>query len=151
MKTRYQILINKFVIFLTLAFILSMPLGAHAQQPYDCGSLTADSPPQLHQIVCPVARVFNLLLFAAGVVLVVMLAYGGIKISSALGDPKGFEAGKQTLTYAIIGVACVLGVFVILNIVMSLLGINYGILDVFGNLQHAIQEVGIGLGLYSQL
>jgi len=49
-----------------------------------------------------------------GIAAFVMLLFGGFKILTSGGNPDNLEAGKQTLTYALIGIAvATLGFFII--------------------------------------
>jgi hypothetical protein len=52
-------------------------------------------------------NIISSLLFIAGIALFIMLVVGGVKFITSGGDPKGLEAAKKTLTYAIGGVILV--------------------------------------------
>jgi hypothetical protein len=52
-------------------------------------------------------NIISSLLFIAGIALFIMLVVGGIKFITSGGDPKGLEAAKKTLTYAIGGIVLV--------------------------------------------
>jgi len=114
----------------TLLLIVVSLFLANPSYAIDCStSLSLDAnadPPKMSQIVCPFLRVFNFIILAAGVAFTVMIVYGGIKISTAVGDPKAMEQGKQTWVYAVIGVAVVLGFFTIFFIILGLLGAGGG-------------------------
>lgn len=82
------------------------------------------SAPDLVQIVCPILRVYNFLILASGVVLIGMIAIGGIRLSMSLGDPKGFQSASRTWTFTLWGVGLVLGSFLILRILNATLGLG---------------------------
>lgn len=79
--------------------------------------------------------------YVAGGVLVIMVAYGVVKSSMALGDPRGLEGAKQTWTYAIYGFFIIMGVYIILSIAASVFGVSFNPL---GGLGGALQEL-VGL------
>ncbi|OGC39070.1 hypothetical protein A3K42_00680 [candidate division WWE3 bacterium RBG_13_37_7] len=78
----------------------------------------------LATIVCPVARGLNVLIWASGVIFAIFIVYSAIKLSMAAGDPKGFDAAKNTLMYAIIGFGIVLGFFVIFQLASGIFGLS---------------------------
>ncbi len=51
------------------------------------------------------ANTLQIIVSLAGLSLFVMLCVGGFRYLTSGGDPKGAESGKQTMTYAIIGMA----------------------------------------------
>lgn len=111
-------------------------------------AITSDDPPSIARIFCPLIKVINFLVFSASLVFGIMLGYGGIKMSLALGDPKGFEGAKMTMTYAVMGLAVVLGFFVILNIASAMFGYNLVSPDnitntFFGNMNALLEMIGI--------
>ena len=103
--------------------------------------------PTPDQIVCPFMRVINTLVLSSGAMFVIMILFGAIKLSMAMGDPKGFDAAKGTMTWAVIGFLIVVGVFVILTIVTKIFGIDAGILDPFQLIQDKIQKLMTDLGI----
>lgn len=76
------------------------------------------------EILCPLVRVFNLLVIVSVIIAIIYVGYGGIKASMALGDAKGYAAAKQTWIYALYGMGVVLLFFVIILIMDRLLGIG---------------------------
>lgn len=104
-------------------------LGQNVAYAVDCthfdASVQSGNAPNPTDLLCPFSRIINGFLLVAGVVFVIIVVYGGIKLSMSFGDPKAFEGGKTTWTYAVIGFAVVLGFFVILLIVMGVLGITH--------------------------
>lgn len=83
-----------------------------------------DDAPHPLALVCIVARIVNVLLLSSGAVFVIVIIYGGIKLSIAQGDPKALEAGKDTLTQGVIGFLVILFLFALLYIGGNLLGVT---------------------------
>lgn len=109
---------DKILIFLT---ILLLGVGDIAYSLDYEG--TADDPTPTDFLV-PIARIFNLMLMVAGGALIIMLLYGAIKLSMALGKPMEFQGAQKTFTYAIVGFAIVAGFFAIWLIITNALGIS---------------------------
>lgn len=68
--------------------------------------------------------VINILLFVAFVAALVFLIYGGIRWIISGGDKEGTAKAKGTVTAALIGLAIVLGSWILVNIVLGLFGIT---------------------------
>lgn len=66
-----------------------------------------------------VKTIVNTALFIAFVAALVYLIYGGIKWIMSAGDKDGTKAAKDAVTAALIGLAVVLGSWVLLNIVIQ--------------------------------
>lgn len=112
------------VLVFTAVFTLNLN---NAYAAVDCnasGSLIGDEPPSLEMLVCPIVRVFNMIILLVGVVLIIMIIYGAIKLALSLGDPKGLESAKATWVHAGIGLGIVLGFWGILTILMNRFGIT---------------------------
>lgn len=75
-------------------------------------------------IIDPIKRAFNVFLFLSGGVFIGVIFLAVFKFLTAQGDPKGIQGGKNTLTYAVMGLLVVIGVFAINMIVASILGIE---------------------------
>mgnify|MGYP001617520286 CR=1 FL=1 len=66
----------------------------------------------------------SLLLLIAAVLAIIFLLLGGIRWITSAGDPKGVEAARKQITYAIIGLIVAFLGFIIVNIVGDFLGFN---------------------------
>lgn len=88
-----------------------------------------DIPPDPQQIICPLLRIYNASILIVGVVLIGIIAIGGIKLAMSLGDPKGYQMATKTWTYALWGLAVVLGSFFILRILDYTLGLGLNFLS----------------------
>jgi hypothetical protein len=112
-------------LLLTLSLFFNFSYASAATVAgYCAGSVLVNdaNPPSIAGLICPIVRIFNLLILASGLVFAMMIGYGSIKLSMALGDPKGFDAAKMTLFYAFLGFGVVLGSFTILSILSGFLG-----------------------------
>lgn len=87
-----------------------------------------DNGPQPWQILCPLLRFLNFAIVVAGIVFAVMIAYGAIKISLSLGDPKAYAGAWRNMWFAILGVFVVLGAYGIIRILSSVFGLNINFL-----------------------
>lgn len=64
----------------------------------------------------------NILMFVAFVAALVFLVIGGIKWILSGGDKEGATKAKETITSALIGLAVVLGAWILINIVLNFFG-----------------------------
>lgn len=64
-------------------------------------------------------RVINLLLFAGGLIAVVMVIIGGIRYITSGGDPNSLTAAKNTVMYALIGLVIVMLSYALVNFVVT--------------------------------
>jgi hypothetical protein len=67
-----------------------------------------------------VQYVIRVLLYFSGAVAVIALLIGGYQMLTAGGNPKRYEAGKNTVKYALIGVVLIVLAFVIVTTVVNL-------------------------------
>lgn len=68
-----------------------------------------------------VLAIVNWLLFAVGVISVIMLIVGGIKYATSAGDSNKVTSAKNTIMYAIIGLAVAVLAFAIVGFVVNTL------------------------------
>ena len=66
-----------------------------------------------------IPRLINLMLFIVGILAVIMLIWGGIKYATSAGDSNKVTAAKNTILYAVIGLAVAVLAFAIVNFVVS--------------------------------
>ena len=67
-------------------------------------------------------NIINALLFVIGLASVVMLIVGGVKYTLSAGDQKAVTDAKNTILYAIVGLAIAFLAYAIVNWVLSTLG-----------------------------
>jgi hypothetical protein len=129
---------KKSFIFLFLAsnFVFTFAQGC---------SLGGDGAPDPSSIACILSNIISIAIGVAGAIFVAMIAYGAIKLSMALGDPKGYAGAISTWQYALIGVGAVVGVYGILSIVGKLVGVDFSPGSLSGRLQGAINTLFLSL------
>jgi hypothetical protein len=69
-------------------------------------------------------KILNVAVELAVVVLFIFLVIGGFKFITSGGDPKATESAKNTLTYAILGLVLLIGIWLILNFIQYFTGIQ---------------------------
>jgi len=67
-------------------------------------------------------RITNTILYAVGIISVVMLIYGGLRYIISGGDSKKVTDAKNTIMYAIIGLIIAILSYAIVNFVISAIG-----------------------------
>jgi hypothetical protein len=72
--------------------------------------------------------IIGVLFSVAGIILFIMLIVGGVNFMTSGGDPKGLEAAKKTLTYALVGMLLVALGYLVLVFVSDFTG-NTNILN----------------------
>lgn len=68
--------------------------------------------------------IINLFLIIVMALAVIYLVLGGIRWITSGGDPKGIEAARKQITFAVIGVVIVVLAYFIVNFVGDFLGAN---------------------------
>jgi len=72
-------------------------------------------------------------LFAgAGLLLLLFLLYGGLSLMLSRGDPKAVQAAKDKITGAVVGFVIVFAAYWIVQIVITLLGLQTKVGGTFG-------------------
>ena len=65
-------------------------------------------------------QMVNMMLFAVGILSVIMLIYGGLRYILSNGDSKKVDAAKNTILYAIVGLIIAMLSYAIINFIISL-------------------------------
>lgn len=66
-----------------------------------------------------VKKVVNVMLYAIGIIAVVMIIFGGIKYSTSAGDSSKVTSAKNTLLYAVVGLVVAIFAYAIVNWVFT--------------------------------
>src|SRR3990172_10176585 len=103
------------------------------------------------QILCPVVSILNVAIYAAGVVFMVMVVYGGIKLSIAFGDPKAFAAAKSTWVWAFAGFGLIIGSISLLFIVTNMFGVPFDILRPVDGMAWSLAQIMCVAGITDNL
>ena len=91
-----------------------------------------DESSDLLDLVDVIARIFTIALSSAGAFFIVFVILAAYKFATSQGDPKAYAGAKQSLTYAVMGFLVVLGLFVINNIIVDIIGLDSMLGDVNG-------------------
>lgn len=81
------------------------------------------------EIGAALPQILNILLFVAFIAALVFLIYGGIRWILSGGDKEGTAKAKGTVTSALVGLAIVLGSWLLVNIVLGLFGLSTTSID----------------------
>ena len=67
-----------------------------------------------------IKTIINGIIFAVGMVAVVMIILGGVSYATSQGDPGKVKKGKDTIMYGIIGLVISILAFAIINFVLNM-------------------------------
>lgn len=81
-----------------------------------------EHPAELSDIVGIIRNLIKLLAPAAAIALFIMLLYGGYQFLTSGGDPKATAQARNTLTYAMLGIILVVGVWLTLALIQAVTG-----------------------------
>jgi hypothetical protein len=74
-----------------------------------------------------ITRALPYLFSIAGIILFIMLMWGGFEVFFGATDPKSAESGKQRITNALVGFGLLFSVYWIAQILQVLFGISLGV------------------------
>jgi hypothetical protein len=117
------------LLFLSLFLFLFLPQSALAQwgcEDPDTGVVTI----KCFEVVFK--KILNYAVELAVAVLFIMLIIGGFRYITSGGDPKATASAGQTITYAILGLVLLIGIWLILNFIQYFTGINITIFRIGG-------------------
>ena len=108
-------------LLVTLFFVISLSVvPVHAGY---CDDIDLDNPNPVH-LICPIVRFVNVFLMFGGVVLLIMIVWGAIKLSMSFGDAKGLAGAQLSWTWMVVGFFILVGFFLVYVIIVNLLGIK---------------------------
>lgn len=121
-------LLNSLFLLLLIFFSVAPLFPAHAQEPFTkpClgpSSYAADVP-TIQGLECLVANVLASAITVIGIVAFVMFLIGGFQVLTAGANAKGMEQGKNSISFAVLGIVLALASFLILNVIANLTGIK---------------------------
>jgi len=79
---------------------------------------------------CIIQIVLNYAIRLAGIALFIMLIIGGFKYLTSAGDQKVKESAQKTITYAVLGLALLLGGWLILLFIKEFTGIDVTLFEI---------------------
>lgn len=86
---------------------------------------------QLRDLEIVFAKIIQPILGLAIVVLFVMLISGGFKYITSGGDPQRAGAARQTITFAIAGVALIASALLIIRLIEEITGANLSVFKIY--------------------
>ncbi|HEU0266262.1 MAG TPA: TrbC/VirB2 family protein, partial [Candidatus Saccharimonadaceae bacterium] len=97
--------------------------GAQAINVFS-GSCSADSSAKLCKSTSDNAssmihNIINLLIYAVGIISVIMVVIGGLRYTLSGGDSSGLNSAKNTILYAIVGLVVAVMAYAIVNFVIG--------------------------------
>lgn len=118
----------------TLAFItgllvsLALPFSAFAQvkmdptlKPEFAPSFTVDSKNPAQGAVAILQIIAGSLIFAAGPLAVLMIAFGGLRYVTSHGEQNQMDGAKKTITYAVIGLLVIIVSYAIVTNIITII------------------------------
>ncbi len=96
-----------------------------AENPAQAGAETAKAsgmPSELVGVNGVFTKITNTVLYAVGIISVIMLIYGGLRYVVSGGDSKKVTDAKNTIMYAIIGLIISILAYAIVNFVINAVG-----------------------------
>jgi len=72
---------------------------------------------------CLIANILSIALTLIGLAGFVMIIIGGFRYMLSGSDPKGADAARNTITFAVVGLVVALSAFIILNLIAAFTGI----------------------------
>jgi len=120
--TFFKAAISGIFLLLTLA-----PLSpVHAQDTFKqpCVASYASDVPTIQGIECLVSNILAVAVTLIGIVAFVMFLVGGFQYLTAGSNAKGVEQGRNSITFAIIGIVLALASIMILNVIARLTGVT---------------------------
>jgi len=117
---------------ITLASLLSSGFFTFVSparaQVWEADRCEIDTVATITGLECLMVRILDLATTFIGLAAFVMLIVGGFQFLTSGGSPKGAEAGRNTMTYAIIGIVVALMAAFILRLISGFTGVT-GILN----------------------
>ncbi len=121
---------------------LYLLLGSNFAFTFAAGcSVDGNEAPDPAAFACILERLITIAVVVAGLIFIAMVGYGAIKLSMALGDPKGYAGAISTWQYALIGLFAIILVGGILSVVGKLIGVDISPAGLVSMLQGAINSL----------
>lgn len=130
----FSVLFKKIIIYPTFLFLMLAPLSpAFAAEAgvfggkcvgRDAPGYAASDVPTIQGLECLVANILANVITLIGIASFVMFLLGGFRYLTAGANAKGMEAGKNSISFAILGIILALASFLILNILAEVTGVK---------------------------
>lgn len=102
-----------------VALVPSFDAGASAKEEITKGYLAAGGDKETITLQTRITTIVNILLYIIGVLSVIVIIFGGIRYVTSTGDSSRVKAAKDTITYAVIGLAIAILAYAIVNFVLT--------------------------------
>lgn len=127
----YSLKVGFLVVLFAGAVATHPPAMAQAQAPADWGNVCVgdeieggEDVATIQGLQCLVANLFGVAITGLGFVGFVMMIYGAYRYMLSGGQSKGIEQGRNTITWAVIGLILGLSAVFILRILASFTGVD---------------------------
>lgn len=110
-----------FSLFLTTSYFLLAP-NSYAQSPWTGDCVYDGDVATIQGLECLVGNILNVAITIIGMVVILMLVFGAYKLLTSGGNAQSVESGKQTITYAILGLTLAVASWFILNLIATFTG-----------------------------
>jgi hypothetical protein len=127
MKKPFLFLFNFIITFLSLAATVTTVLAtpAYAQgKEWTEGICVRNGVATIQGVQCLLGNILTIAISGIGLVGFIMLIVGSFRYLLSGGNAKGVDGGKQTMTFAIIGLVVALTSFMILQLVADFTGVK---------------------------
>ena len=106
------------------AALISTPLATSSvsAQVNSGLNMTKNSSVSQQSVGTLVKNVINILLWAIGIIAVVMIIIGGIRYATSNGDSNSVSAAKNTILYSVVGLVIAIFAYAIVNFVVDQVG-----------------------------
>jgi len=119
-------------ILLLLSFSVVLPSSIQAQETPEINQQMEEfgeaTPVSTTDLPTFVGRIIRWVLFIIGIILIVVIIYGGLTYATAAGSQEKTDSAKKILVYAIIGMIIIALAYVLTDFIINALfesGINY--------------------------
>ena len=120
MKHKLKTLVMSLSLVLGVAVYSAAPVGAiNVFKACPDGSTSEVCKAKDESVQGPTRTVISTLLFAIGIISVVMIIVGGLKYTTSNGDASRIKSAKDTILYAVIGLVVSLLAYTIVNFVVT--------------------------------
>lgn len=132
MRNRFILLLVLLINLINLVNFVSPPPAFAQPQPWtvnDCyQNVTVDGKTievaTLQGAECIFANISKIIIPAAGLAVFIMLIVGALQLLTSAGDPKQAEKAGKTITYAVIGIVVIVGIWFVLTLIKTITGVD---------------------------
>lgn len=117
------------VILSLFVWLVAMPVQAQAQGGTWSGVCVAsdigyDDVATIQGVQCLIANILSVAISLIGMAGFVMMLIGSFRYIISGGNSKGADAARNTITFAVVGLAVALSAFIVLNLIAAFTGVQ---------------------------